>query len=468
MTLEQVQNDLRVTLDHFVGLGNVLKGSYSSLYPSEQGVMNYGLLVAGRRLASLVREAEKWQKKFIPNVTGIDLVKTRGDLLDVIAYLKQCDCDEEISMLREDDEPLFDSRSIVERENYRLMFPTKEGGNEYVKARQLMIEESQSHFEELDRIVNDIDNSISNLLKDEKNVRRNNELRVERLREMRKYYRETQWKQTRERLISQVKGDLSDKENKGIKEIDILQSLLQDVVLSNTKGNSKSDLAYINQLSGDDNKLAAAIVDKRDKLTVEDLMEHFEFVESEKWLTQCIEMKRLREPCDEFEGKLFPSKAAMEFTTLIKPTIKRKVDFSRKINIALFYAALRDYGFVFAEERNATLMAQFIKDVYDEEVSPDSINKIIQKCLTKSFCSFDDNNHGNFTDKEFAKYKDVYWRCFTIIKGFSLINIESSDDYQNSGFQNMTITELYEGMEDWQMDKLSFAGFVLRGGDLGI
>lgn len=468
MTLEQVQNDLRVTLDHFVGLGNVLKSSYTLLYPSEKGVMIYGLLVAGRRLASLVREAEKWQKRFIPNVTGIDLVESRRDLLGVIGHLKQCDCDVEISMHREDNEPLFDGRSIVERENYHLMFPTKEGSIEYVRARQLMIEESQIHFEEIDKIVNDIDSRISNLLEDEKNVRRNKELRVERLGEMWRYYKETQWNQTRELLISQVKGELRDKENKGKTEITILQSLLQDVVLNNTKGNRKSELVYINQQRGDKNKLAAAIVDRRDKLTVNDLMEHFEFVESEKWLTQCIEMRRLQEPCDEFDGKLFSSKAAIEFTTLIKHTIKRKVDFSRKINIALFCAALKDYGIVFAEERNATLMAQFIKDVYEEDVSPDSINKIMQKCLSKSFCSFDDNNHGNFTDNEFAKYKDIYWCCFTIIKGFSMITIETSEDYQKSGFPNITLNELCDGMEDWQVDKVYFAGFVLRGGNLGI
>ena len=468
MTLEQVQNNLRISLDHFVGLGNVLKSSYTSFFPSEKGVMIYGLLVAGRRLASLVKEAEKWQQKSILNVTGIDLVKTRGDLLGVIEYLKQCDCDVEISMLREDDEPLFDSDRIVERENYHLMFPTKESSSGYRQARRLLIEESPTHFEELDRIVKDIDNRFSIFLEDERSIRRDSNIRVERLRVMRKHYRETQWNQTRERLISQVKGELKDKENKGKTEIDILQSLLQEIVLNNTKGNRKSDLGFINQQRGDDEKLAATIVNWRDKLTDHDLMEHFEFVESEKWLTKCIEMKRLREPCDDYDGKLFPNKAAKEFTTLMKPTIKRMVDFSIKINIAMFYAALRDYGIVIAEERNATLMAQFIKDVYEEDVSPDSINKPIRKCLGKSFCSFDNKNHGDFTDKEYAKYKDVYWCCFAIIQGFSSIRIGASDDYHNSGYHNLSLKQLYNGMEDWQIDKLYFAGFVLRGANLGI
>lgn len=463
MTLEQVQNDLRVSLEHFVGLGNVLKGSYSSLYATEKGVMNYGLLVAGRRLATMVKEVEKWQKRFILNVTGLDLVKTRGDLLGVMEYLKRCDCDVEISMPREDDEPLFDSERIVERENYRLEFPAKEGGNEYVKARQLMIKESQSHFEELDGIVNDIDNRIGNLLVDEKEVRHNKELKCERLREMRDYYRETQWKQSLELLMNRVRGELKDKENKGKTKIEIVQSVLKDIQLSNTIGCRKGELAYINQYRYDDNRLASAIVAKRDKLTVDDLMEHFDFTESERWLSEFIGIEELREPCEEYDGKLFVNRAALEFTSLIKPYIKQKVDFTRKINIALFFAALRDQGLVYADERNATLMAQYIKEVYEEEVSSSSIHKTIQKCLGKSFCSFDDSNHGNFTDSEFAKYKEVYLICQTVITEGLLIGDVPYSDCFDVSYPGIRHEEILNSLDKEKQDTLIFAVCVFDG-----
>ena len=99
MTLEQLQDKLQSSLEHFVNLGNVLKSSYPTLYPSEQGMMIYSLLIAGRRLATLMKEAQWWQEHFIPDVTGIDLVKTRGDLLNLMDYLSQCDCYIEIGFL---------------------------------------------------------------------------------------------------------------------------------------------------------------------------------------------------------------------------------------------------------------------------------------------------------------------------------------------------------------------------------
>ena len=52
MTLEQLQDKLQSSLEHFVNLGNVLKSSYPTLYPSEQGMMIYSLK-GTRRFAEL-------------------------------------------------------------------------------------------------------------------------------------------------------------------------------------------------------------------------------------------------------------------------------------------------------------------------------------------------------------------------------------------------------------------------------
>ena len=141
MTLEQLQDKLQSSLEHFVNLGNVLKSSYPTLYPSEQGMMIYSLLIAGRRLATLMKEAQWWQERFIPDVTGIDLVKTRGDLLNLMDYLSQCDCDIEIGFLpSENTEPIFESDEIVDEENRAQYFPPKEQDSVYTKARRLLIE----------------------------------------------------------------------------------------------------------------------------------------------------------------------------------------------------------------------------------------------------------------------------------------------------------------------------------------
>lgn len=465
MTLDQLQKELQITLNHFVGLGNVIKESYPSLYPSEKGVMIYGLLVAGRRLEGLIKEAEKRQEECIINITGIDLVEVRSNLLGVVGYLDQSDCDISISMPRENNEPLFDSNDIVERENYTLLFPTKENNSEYIRARRLMIDDSQSHYQELSTIMTNVNNRIEHLLEDGKRIKHDKDLQVERLQKMKMQYAETQWKQDKVILVNRVKGELKDKDNQGKTALEIVQSLLNDIILSNTLGNSNKTLAYINNQRGDFDKLATTIVDKRDLLTLDILTEHFKFTRSEYFLNEYIKILQLREPCREYDGKLFVNQAALEFATMIKPAIKMKVDFSRKINIALFYAALRDFAIVQPEERNATLMAKFIHEVYEENVSADSIFKLIQKCLGKKFCSLDEKNHGNFSDKEFEKYKDVYKIIYSVIRGITLINIESCADYLKDYCKEVTLNSIYDGMEDSQIDKAYFAGLVLRGGD---
>lgn len=462
MIVEWLQNDLRIALEHFVGLGNVLKDSYKSLYPSEKGVMIYGLLVAARRLESLFKDAEKIQKQFLINVTGVDLVDVRNGLLGVIGHLKQSDCDMGISMLRDNDEPLFDSERIVERENYTMKFPTKENDSGYTRARRLMIEDSRSHFEELDSIVKNIDNLIDNLQDDEKRIKHDKSLMVERLNKTRGFYREKRWNKRVELLINRAKGELKDKDNKRETKIEIIQSLLHDIVLKNTIGNDNAELAYINQRRGNDEKLAAAIVERRDKLTYEDMMMHFDFVESELWLTDYIETEQLREACSDYDGKLFATKAAKEFTTLIKPAVKQWVDFSRKINIALFYAALKDYGVVKKDEQNATLMAQYIKDVYGEDVSSDSITRPLRKCLGKSFCTFDDHKHGDFTDKEFEKYKDTYHRLSTILWWVLDRDMPHSDIFDIL-YQGITHEAIVESLDKEQWEILCRASVVLSG-----
>jgi hypothetical protein len=157
------------------------------------------------------------------------------------------------------------------------------------------------------------------------------------------------------------------------------------------------------------------------------------------------------------------NKAAFEFTSIIKPYIKQKIDFTRKINVALFFAALRDQGLVYAEERNATLMAQYIKEVYEEEVSSSSIHKTIQKCLGKRFCSFDDGNHGNFTDSEFAKYKEVYLICQTVITEGLLIGDVPYSNCFDVRYPDIRHEEILNSLDKEKRNKLIFAVCVFGG-----
>lgn len=467
MTLEQLQDKLQSSLEHFVNLGNVLKSSYPTLYPSEQGMMIYSLLIAGRRLATLMKEAQWWQERFIPDVTGIDLVKTRGDLLNLMEYLSQCDCDIEIGFLpSENTEPIFESDEIVDEENRAQYFPPKEQDSVYTKARRLLIESSTDNYLELEAAIKGVNTRIDNLIDDAKKLKRNKESRMDRYKTMRDFYMKRHWEQDKKMLIARAQGELKDEDNKNESEVIILHKLLQDILADNTLGNNNRTLGGINLQRGDKEVVASMMIDYRGKLTVDDMFAHFRFIESEKLLVNHMNTKTLMVNCSDYQGKLFTSKAACEFAKLIGCALKTYVGFENKMNAAFLFYAMRDLGLVFVEENNATLMTDFLRDEYEVDISSDTITKPLRKCNGWSFCMIDEDNLRSFTDKEFSKYKEPYWRCFSIINKVLAIDEVECAKYLKKLIPIIESNDVFEELEEAEKKRLYFLSSALRGDTL--
>ena len=467
MTLEQLQDKLQSSLEHFVNLGNVLKSSYPTLYPSEQGMMIYSLLIAGRRLATIMKEAQWWQERFIPDVTGIDLVKTRGDLLNLMDYLSQCDCDIEIGFLpSENTEPIFESDEIVDEENRAQYFPPKEQDSVYTKARRLLIESSTDNYLELEAAIKGVNTRIENLIDDAKKLKRNKESRMDRYKTMRDFYMKHHWEQDKKMLIARAQGELKDEDNKNEPEVSILENLLQDILADNTLGNNNRTLGGINLQRGDKEVVASMMIDYRGKLSVDDMFAHFRFIESEKLLTDHMNTKMLMVNCSDYQGKLFTSKAACEFAKLIGCAVKNYVGFENKMNAAFLFYAMRDLGLVFVEENNATLMTDFLRDEYEVDISSDTITKPLRKCNGWSFCMIDEDNLRSFTDKEFSKYKEPYWRCFSIINKVLAINEVECAKYLEELHPVIESNDVFEELEEAEKKRLYFLSSALRGDTL--
>ena len=467
MTLEQLQDKLQSSLEHFVNLGNVLKSSYPTLYPSEQGMMIYSLLIAGRRLATLMKEAQWWQERFIPDVTGIDLVKTRGDLLNLMEYLSQCDCDMEIGFLpSENAEPIFESDEIVDEENRAQYFPPKEQDSVYTKARRLLIESSTDNYAELEAAIKGANTRIDNLIYDAKKLKRNKESRIDRYKTMRDFYMKRHWEQDKKMLIARAQGELKDEDNKNEPEVVILENLLQDMLSDNTLGNNNRTLGSINLYRDDVDDVTSMMIEGRDTLTVDDMFAHFRFIESEKLLVNHMNTKTLMVNCSDYQGKLFTSKAAYEFAKLIGCAVKNYVGFENKMNAAFLFYAMRDLELVFDEENNATLMTDFIKDVYEEEISSDTITKPLRKTNGQAFCMIDERNLRSFTDKEFQKYKEPYWLCYSIInKVLDKRGVECAG-YLDQLHPTIASKDVFENLEEEEKTRLYFLSSVLRGDSL--
>lgn len=467
MTLEQLQDKLQSSLEHFVNLGNVLKSTYPKLYPSEQGMMIYSLLIAGRRLAMLMKEAQWWQEQFIPDVTGIELIEARKDLLGVMEYLSKCDCDMDIGYkAKEDAEPIFDCDEIIVEENLARFYPPKEQGIDYIKARKLMIKSSIDNYSDLEIAINEVNNRIDTLLDDAKKLKRNKTKQIERYNNMRALYLKCLWEQDKKNLITRAKGELKDEDNKNESEATILQNLLQDILADNTLGNNNRILGGINLQRSNEEVVANMMIEYRDNLNVDDMFAHFRFVESEKLLVDHMNTKTLMVKCSDYQGKLFTSEAAYEFAKLIGGAVKINVGFENKMNAAFLFYAMRDLGLVFGEENNATLMSDFLRDEYKVEISSDTITRPLRKCDGWSFCMIDEKKLRSFTDKEFAKYKEPYWRCYSIINKVLAIDEVECADYLKKLNPLIEANDVFENLKDGEMKRLYFLSSALRGDTL--
>lgn len=467
MRIEHLQEKLKSSVDHFVSLGKVLNLSYPNLWPSEQGTLMYALLMAGRRLSNYMAQAHRLQDRFIPDVTGLNLIETRGELLNLMSYLEQGDCDLDIAYnYRNDSEPIFDPYEIVTDENLDNLFPAKEQAQHYVSARKLMIETSKTNYTELDECIKSVNERIEKLLVDGKNLKRDKEYRMERFKSMEDYYMKNLWDKDKEQLLARVKGELNDEDNKDMTEMEILNDIFQDLVSDNTIGNSNPILSFLNMVRKDREEACRIISEKRTELSVDDVMAHLRFREYDKLLTDHMNSRHLLGACEYYHGKLFANKAALEFAKLIKGAIACYVGFDNKMNAAFMFYAMRDLGLVFSEENNATLMADFIKDVFGEDISADTITRPLRKTNGQAFCMIDERNLRSFTDREFQKYKEPYWLCYSIIN--KVLDIEDVEcaDYLKQLHPTIASKDVFENLEEEDKSRLYFLSSVLRGDTL--
>lgn len=470
MRIEQLQDNLKSSVDHFVSLGKVLNLSYPKLWPTEQGTLMYALLMAGRRLSKFMAQAHRLQERFIPDVTGLNLIETRGELLNLMSYLEQGDCDLDIAYnYRDDSEPIFDPYEIVSEENLDNLFPAREQAQHYVSARKLMIETSKTNYSELEECIKGVNERIEKMLADGKKLKRDKELRMARFKEMEDYYFKNLWEQDKAALIEQVLGEIKYNEKLKLEgkefktEPEILEELLADIHDENTIPGTNRKISFINLCRSDYEEVAKIIADERDNFGYDDMMSHFKYRESDKLITDHMNSRFLLTSCDDYQGKLFGNKAALEFAKLIKGAVANYVGFDNKMNAAFLFYAMKDLGLVFSDENNATLMADFMKEVYEEEISADTITRPLRKTNGQAFCMIDENNLRSFTDKEFQKYKETYWRCYSIINKVLAIEDVECAEYLKQLHPTIASKDVFAELEEEQKKRLYFLSSVLRG-----
>jgi hypothetical protein len=421
MTLENLQENLESSLKHFIVLGNDTVYSWPTITPVQKGVAIYSLLLAGENVAKYMKEIKKWQDIYIINVTRQDLVKVHSSLFELTDYLSMRDCDMPI-----DDE--YDNNHMLDG----------------------LIKKSVEHYVQLEKYIKDTLTIVDVMLEDSRSLKRSTDARIKRLDAMRRYYINRYWLKDERILRTRAKED-------------DLERLLEIIISENTVCNDNKALLALYRSREDVQKVASLMYEKRDILTEDDIIEYFRFTESERLLRFHIESKKLLVACDEYQGKLFRSKAAYEFVQLIKSAIVLYGGgFEKKKNAAFYFEALKNLGLVYGDAP-ATLMAAYLECEFDETVSNSSITLPLRGCNGVGFCLIDEENLRNYDLVEFTKCKDTYWRMFSIINKVLERKLDKIAPYLKHLHPAIEAKDVLEELDEEQKRRLFFVASVLRG-----
>ena len=379
---------------YFVNAGMSINHAYSMLWPTERAMAMYGLLLAGRRLSAMMAQAVRKQECSTVDVTGLDLVETRGRMMNLVTYLEHGDCDLQISYsYSEGSMPIYVPSEIVDEENLDFKFPESERTQEYANARTLLITKANNHYQEVIACTKGIIAQLERLIDDAKNLRRNPDLMAERMAAMEAYYTKRFWPKHKAELEARIDAELKDMDNQGLTPTKIIKAMIRDMEADYERNHNDQ--------------------------TFEDMMRQCQYRESIKLLEYRIESIALLAPCDAYDGKLFTCKAAYELAKLLGKAFYNYVAFDKKRKASFVHAAMKDLGMVYKEENNAKLMADFINNEYlgekDEALKDDDVTVPQRKANHHPFCTLDENNLRSYTIKEFERYKESYWRAFSII-----------------------------------------------------
>ena len=313
---------------------------------------------------------------------------------------------------------------------------------EYYKTNtNMLITKANSHYQEVLACVKGIIGQLERLIDDAKNLRRNPDLRAERTAAMEAYYTKRLWPKHKEQLEARIDAELKDDDNKGLTPTKIIKAMIKD--------------------------MEADYERTRDEQTFDGMMRLMQHRQSIKYLETRIVAIAMKAPCDAYEGKLFTSKAAYELAKLMGKAFYNYVGFDKKIKSCFICAAMMDFNLMQKDCNNTRLVVEFINNELlgdkDDKVNKDAIIKPLRKCSGKPFCTIDEDNLRDFTKDEFAKYKDLYWRSFSIINkvigvGDKMVKAAYLDELH----EVIEETDVFSYLNDDEMTRLNLLSSVIK------
>ena len=186
-------------------------------------------------------------------------------------------------------------------------------------------------------------------------------------------------------------------------------------------------LAILNYQSLHNDNYVKYVYANRNKLSSEDLMRHMSFCNCRKLLLQKIELCDLQQPVTGAYAALFTSRAAMELSDLLVPTIATYVDFRYGYQYSAWAMAMMDMGLIKADERNNLPLMNYVNSRFGEEIKEQStLSRWTGKLLGARFGTIDEHSlqRTDYSIEDFVKLKDYYWRSLSIINQLLCRNLK--------------------------------------------
>ena len=367
--------------------------------------------------------------------------------------------------------PITDPYEITEKEDtdYDLSIHTQnKDKHDFVEVRVSMMGNATLMCEAIENGLAAIGKTLRGIAADYQKLKSDTRRQDDSLSQLERMYEEAMWDDDKDRFVEEVEEYTYVNRKK---DKDSYQHFLNNMVREATDPHYIRVLADLNEWYLEGQRPAAFIVENRDKLTIEDIARHFRFVRCRRLLQHHIESFDLLLPADEEYKDLFVNQAAQELAFLLATTIGTYVDFRHNYQYAALQMAMQDLGLIYSDRNNGVQMRDYVNTVYlpeDEQIKDQkTLTEWTGKLLGGMFGAMDEQHlQGNYGVKDFAKMKDCYWLCMSIINQVVELNLEelrfapylyeqhkktpSITDYKNSEGQSI-------------MDRLSQLKSAVRG-----
>lgn len=448
-------------------LGELFAQSFDAITLTEKGHMLSMMLMGTRRLKKSVDKANTEQKKTLLLKADFDAREVKGTLNGIIDKLAAY-------ITKPDDDVETDLEDLLDADNAEALLSSDESGGKHRQMRIYLIENYYNIYNKIKDSARKADELLSNLAQLQRAIEQDKRRREKLWETMLDDYKKQEWPEQEATITYRINQEIADPDNQVMTKAQILERELKLLKTDHIINTHKGALKELNKTVIEPKQTAIDVLMKyRDKLQEEDLSDYFCFFFSYKFITEGHEAIQLRETAQ--LDMLFCNKAAQEYVETMIPVLKQHGGLNDKSHYGILKIVLQELGLVDANKANGKQMMNFVNEKLivveaNKLTRQDSITLITGNLNKQIFARLGSKGtlKTKFNDKEYARMKEVYWRCFTILNFYRLVDIDKAgyDSYLSRPHPFTKTNDPWDNVETDTKNRLTFLAFVLRGDGL--